>query len=70
MIVGVPLELPHVTAIGEVELPEVGVHEGVAAAVPAMVKSPSTNVLGKAAPDGVPAIANNFCVDETLTGPV
>jgi hypothetical protein len=47
MIVGVPLELPHVTAIGEVELPEVGVHEGVAAAPPpVIVNSPLLTLLG------------------------
>ena len=49
-------EFVQVTVIGELELPEVGVHEGAVAAPPVMTKSPLTSVLGKL-PVGVLAIA-------------
>ena len=57
------LEFVQVTVIGEPELPEVGVHEGVLAApLPPIVKAPTVRELGTVAPDAVqlsPAIVYN-----------
>ena len=54
IIVGVPLELVHVTEMGELELPEVGVQEGAFELPPPLiVNAPTVRELGSVAPEAV-----------------